>query len=56
MANNELDSTMLREMFNSIRSAEIKNVKVQKYDDKKMVTLISDYIVKKVEKEGKDED
>ena len=56
MANKELDAKLMREMFNSIRSAEIKNVKIQKHDDKKMVTIITDYVVRKVKEEGSNED
>lgn len=56
MANNGLDQRLLREMFNAIRSAEIKNVKTQKADDKKMANNIMKYVVDKVGKEKKDED
>lgn len=57
MANKELDKKLLRDMFVSIRSAEIKNIKTQKNDDKKMVSLIENYITKKVGKEmSEDED
>ena len=51
MENNELDSKLLREMFIAIRSAEIKNIKTQKNDDKQMVGAIEKYIVKKVGEE-----
>lgn len=52
-ANNKLDEKMLRVMFNSIRSAEIKNIKTQKLDDKGMVKIIEDYVVRKVREEMK---
>lgn len=51
MANKALDEILLREMYNAIRSAEIKNIKTQKNDDKQMVSAIEKYIVKKVEAE-----
>lgn len=51
MENKELDSKLLREMFNTIRSAEIKNIKTQKNDEKQMVGAIAKYIVKKVGEE-----
>lgn len=47
----QLDEQLLREMFNAIRSAEIKNIKTQKRDDKGMVKIITEYISKKVGKE-----
>lgn len=58
MANKkELDPQLLRIMFNSIRSAEIKNIKTQKQDDKGMVRAIEDYVIKKVREEmSEDED
>ncbi len=57
MANNkELDRELLRKMFNDVRSAEIRNIKIQKNDDKRMVSLIEKYVVKTVEGEIKDED
>lgn len=58
MANKkELDPQLLRIMFNSIRSAEIKNIKTQKQDDKGMVRVIEDYVIKKVREEmSEDED
>lgn len=56
MENKTLDEKLLREMYNVIRSAEIKNIKTQKNDDKQMVSAIEKYIVKKVEAEvNKDE-
>lgn len=51
MANKPLDEKLLREMYNAIRSAEIKNIKTQKNDNKQMVKAITKYIVKKVEEE-----
>lgn len=56
MVNKDLDPTLMREMFNAIRSAEIKNIKTQKNDDKHMVSAITEYITKKVGKECTDED
>ena len=53
MANKLLDDKLLREMYNVIRSAEIKNIKTQKNDDKQMVSAIEKYIVKKVEEEAR---
>ncbi len=53
----ELDQKLLRVMFNSIRSAEIKNIKTQKQDDKGMVRIIEKFVEKKVREEmGKNED
>lgn len=53
----DLDSRLLRSMFNSIRSAEIKNIKTQKKDDKAMVRSIEKFINEKVKEEmTKDED
>ncbi len=49
----ELDEQLLKTMFNAIRNSEIKNIKTQKYDDKKMVNLIEDYVTKKVKEEMK---
>jgi len=49
--NDELDEQLLKTMFNAIRNAEIKNIKTQKNDDKKMVNLIEDYVSKKVQEE-----
>lgn len=55
MANNkELDKQLLRNMFNSIRSAEIKNIKTQKKDDKGMIRVIEEYVSSKVREEMKD--
>jgi len=58
MANkHELDPVLLRSMFNSIRSAEVKNIKTQKQDDKGMIRLIEAFINSKVREEmGKNED
>lgn len=49
----DLDPQLLRLMFNAIRSAEIKNVKTQKKDDKGMVRAIEEFISKKVGEEMK---
>lgn len=46
-----LDEKLLRDMFNTIRSAEIKNIKTRKKDDKAMVKSITNYINKTVGKE-----
>lgn len=51
MINNNLDKQLMREMFMTIREAEIKNINTQKNDDKKMVKNITNYICKQVEKE-----
>lgn len=57
MANKkDLDPQLLRSMFNAIRSAEIKNIKTQKLDDKGMVRIIEDYISKKVREEMNDDE
>lgn len=54
---NELDSHLLRTMFNAIRSTEIKNIKTQTRDDKGMVKAIENYVTKKVREEmNKNED
>lgn len=54
---NELDSHLLRTMFNAIRSTEIKNIKTQTRDDKGMVKVIENYVTKKVREEmNKNED
>lgn len=50
----DLDEQLLRKMFNSIRSAEIKNIKTQKKDDKGMVRVIEEYVSSKVREEMKD--
>lgn len=53
----DLDPQLLRLMFNSIRSAEIKNIKTQKKDDKSMVRAIEEFVNNKVGEEMKrDED
>lgn len=44
----EIDKNLLRDMFNAIRTGEIKNVKIQKFDDKQMANQIMKYIEKKV--------
>lgn len=55
MANKkELDPQMLKTMFNSIRNAEIKNIKTQTKDDKGMIKILEDYVTKKVREEMKD--
>ena len=56
MENNQLDKTLLREIFNKIRSAEIKNIKTQTYADRQMVTSITKYIMKEVEKEAQNDE
>lgn len=54
MANNgDLDEQLLRKMFNVIRTAEIKNIKTQKKDDKGMIRSIETYVIGKVEEEMK---
>lgn len=53
----DLDPQLLRSMFNSIRSAEIKNIKTQKRDDNGMVRVIEEFVNRKVGEEMKrDED
>jgi len=52
-SNKELDEQLLRKMFNSIRGAEIKNIKTQKRDDKGMIKVIEKYVVEKVGEEMK---
>ncbi len=49
----DLDSQLLKSMFNAIRSAEIKNIKTQKRDDKGMVRDIEEFVNKKVGEEMK---
>ncbi len=57
MNNNVINKQLMREMFMTIRSAEIKNINTQKRDDKSMVKAIYEYISKKIEKEDiEDED
>ena len=54
MENKEINVTLLREMYNKIRAAEIMNIKTQKHDDKQMVGKIERYIYNTVtEKEEK---
>ena len=55
-SNKDLDQKLLRTMFNSIRSAEINNIKTQKHDDKGMVRIIEDYVSKKVREEMNDDE
>ena len=57
MNNNVINKQLMREMFMTIRSAEIKNINTQKRDDKSMVKAIYEYISKRIEKEDiEDED
>ncbi len=57
MMSNNWDKQLMREMFMTIREAEIKNINTQKNDDKKMVKNITNYICKQIEKEAtKNED
>ncbi len=49
--NKNLNQELMREMFNKIRNAEIKNINIQKYDDKQMVARIMQYVDKKVKEE-----
>lgn len=49
----ELDPQLLESLFNEIRSAEIKNIKTQKKDDKNMVRTIEEIVNSKVEEEMK---
>lgn len=51
MENKPLNGTLLREMYNTVRSEEIKNIKTQKYDNRQMVSRIEKYIFDKVQKE-----
>ncbi len=51
MENKKINNDMLRVMFKSIRKAEDKNIKTQKYDNKKMIKMIESYIEKKVREE-----
>ena len=44
MENKKINNDMLRVMFKSIRKAEDKNIKTQKYDNKKMIKMIESYI------------
>lgn len=53
MANDNLDNALLREMYNEVRKAEIKNTKTRKNDDRQMVAAIESYIIKKVNAEVK---
>ena len=52
--NNDLDSKLMKTMYNAIRSAEIKNIKTQKLDDKGMVKNIEEYVYKKIREEMSD--
>ena len=51
--NGDLDEQLLRKMCNVIRTAEIKNIKTQKKDDKGMIRSIETYVIGKVEEEMK---
>ena len=51
MENKKINNDMLRVMFKSMRKAEDKNIKTQKYDNKKMIKMIESYIEKKVREE-----
>lgn len=44
----KIDKKLLRDMFDVIRTDEVKNVKIQKFDDKQMANRIMKYIEKKV--------
>ena len=48
----ELNQKLLREMFNTIRNAEIRNIKTQTKDDKSMANSIEHYISRKVKEEA----
>ena len=45
--NDELNDELMKKMFN----AEIRNIKTQINDDKKMATILEDYVSKKVREE-----
>lgn len=49
----ELNQKLLREMFNAIRNAEIRNIKTQTKDDKSMANSIEHYVSRKVKEEAK---
>ena len=49
--NDELNDELMKKMFNAIRDAEIRNIKTQINDDKKMATILEDYVSKKVREE-----
>lgn len=51
MENKGINNDMLRVMFKSIRKVEDENIKNQKYDNKKMIKMIENYIDKKVREE-----
>lgn len=51
MENKGINNDMLRVMFKSIRKVEDENIKTQKYDNKKMIKMIENYIDKKVREE-----
>ncbi|SHJ50845.1 hypothetical protein [Pseudobutyrivibrio xylanivorans] len=53
MAKVDIDSDLELELFKGIRILEGENLKTKKYDDRKMVTIIMNYIKKLVDdKEG----
>ena len=54
--NKDLDQKLLRTMFNSIRSTEIKNIKTQKVDDKGMIKAIVKHVFEMVSKEMNDDE
>ena len=47
----ELNSELLKKMFNGIRHAEIRNINTQKRDDKGMIKIIEEYIDKTIREE-----
>lgn len=51
MENKRIDNDMLVVMFKAIRKIEDENIKTQKYDNKKMISLIERFIDKKVREE-----
>lgn len=48
MENNQVDKKLMRDLFDKIRSAEIKNVKIQKLDDKDMAKNIYKFLKKQL--------
>lgn len=53
MATNEKpDPDLVYEMYNKIRKFESANLRTQKYDDKKVVNKIVNYIDKTVDERG----
>lgn len=53
---NVVDNTKVRNMFNAIRNEELKNSRIDKYDDKAMARRIAAYIEKEVKMEGGEND